>query len=549
VQSHGTNVAAPLTRVSTFLFANLDALKARKGSAPILEPATVPAIAHTPESVADACARLHDAVGADVPDTVFVIGCGLGAIFDAIDQANPAAEVVALEPDRTSARRFLQHRDWTAWIRSGRLSLFVGPEYPGVNAAWRPSVVPATVPLVLDPDLERQNPDAAQEAEAVVDRLVQEARANAHARRANSGRYLLHTLANAAAIAREGDVATLAHACAGMPAIIVGAGPSLDGRLPELAAVADRAVVIACAAAARPLMTSGISPRFIVAADPTEATAMHVSALLSPRTSWLVGEGSLHPTALTPFDRRTFVFSVGDHQPWPWLRSLGITRGQLATWGSAATSALDLALRLGCSPIVFAGLDFAFTAGRPYCRGTTFESQWSVWMGAGQTFDSICKQAINRWPLTLEQDAEGQMVRTAPHLVSFRNWMCQQIEAASHARFINATPGGILHHAFIEQSNLSDALARLPALDAKAIDAHVRDRHRATAPASPRLFAGIDALAASVSDGTLADWVEFSSQTIRPQTFLGALKSHEHAAWQRGVEHGTAKDSPLMVSR
>jgi len=279
---------------------------------------------------------------------------------------------------------------------------------------------------------------------------------------------------------------------------------------------------------------------------------MHLSALPNPRGSWLVGEGSLHPTSFLPFDRRTFVFNVGDHHPWPWLRTLGIERGRLATWGSAATAALDLALGLGCSPIVFAGLDFAFTGGRPYCRGTTYESQWSVWMGGGQSFDQICRQLVNRWPLTLEPDADGQSVRTAPHLVSFRNWMCQQVESAPRVRFINATPGGILHHAFIEQSNLTDALGRMSSLDGKALHQQIRDKHRSTLAGSERLFAGIDQIVASdgaTEAGPLAEWVEFAGRSIRPQTFVSALKSHEHDAWRRGQMHHAFHGSPLLASK
>ena len=130
-------------------------------------------------------------------------------------------------------------------------------------------------------------------AEHLVERLLEEARANADARRAHAGRYLLQTLANAAAITREGDAATLFGAFPRTPAIIVGAGPSLDGSLEDLKTAADRALVIACSAAARPLLGSGISPRFIVSVDPSESNGMHLAGLPSSRGSWLVGEGSL----------------------------------------------------------------------------------------------------------------------------------------------------------------------------------------------------------------------------------------------------------------
>ena len=71
--------------------------------------------------------------------------------------------------------------------------------------------------------------------------MIDEARANADARRAHAARYLLNTLTNASTTAREGDIRSLFDAFEGVPAVIVGAGPSLDGRLHEVAAMSDRA--------------------------------------------------------------------------------------------------------------------------------------------------------------------------------------------------------------------------------------------------------------------------------------------------------------------
>lgn len=523
--------------MSEFLADNLRALRARIGHDPVLGPAEAP-IVERPEDLSEAARRLDDAVGAAVPSTVFLIGCGLGAMIDAIAHQYPSADVIVLEPDPATASRLLERRDWTQAFRTGRLALFVGPDYQGASGHWRPSRILAGEQLVIvDPALADRLPEETRKAEHVVARVIEEGRANAEARRVHAGRYLLHTLANASAVAREGDVASLAGAFRGRPAMIVGAGPSLDGRLEELRSAADRCVIIAAAAAARPLSAAGICPQFIVAVDPTELHATHLFGLQT-RASWLVGEGSLHPTAFATFDRRSFVFNVSEHHPWPWLGLLGIARGRLATWGSAATSALDLAITMGCAPVLLAGLDFAFTGGKPYCRGTTFEPQWAVRMGEGFTFDQICQQIVNRWPLTLEPDVDGRMERTAPHLVSFRNWMRQQIESAAETRFMHVTPGGILHHRFIEHCTVDEALGASPALDLKEADALIRVRHRATPSQSERLYLGIDAIVEGEASGEharrLDEWSAFAGGTVRKDLLLTALRSHEYHAWVRG---------------
>jgi hypothetical protein len=476
----------------------------------------------------------------DVPPTVFLVGCNAGTL-DTLARRRPDVAAVVLEPDADVARRFLDSRDWSAWTATRRLTLLVGPDYAGASGAWRPANVPREEPpIVIDASL-ADRADAVQPALLVAGRLIADARANAAARDAHAARYLLHTLSNATRIAREGDAAALDGAFAGTPAIVVGAGPSLDGRLPAIADARRRALVIACDTAARPLMAAGIQPHFIVAVDPAESNAMHLAALHGPARTWLVAEGSLHPTAFASFDRRTFFFNVSDHEPWPWLRVQGLGRGRLAAWGSVATSALDLALRMGCSPVLLAGLDFAFTGGRAYCRGTTFEAQWATWMGAGQSLDTITAMLVDRWPAVHEADAAGQPVRTAPHLVSFRDWMRERIAAATSTRFVHVTSEGILHGPGIERATAGDALAGCQALDQPVVEARLRTLHRTTPDATDALFAAIDRLDAGVPPDTdpRAQWAAFSGRPLAPQTLRAALESHEFHAWRRGRASAT----------
>jgi hypothetical protein len=488
--------------------------------------------------------RLTPSSGPSSDPIVFAIGSDATFLTSAVVAHEPAGRVIILALDGLTAAAVRQELEQRSLPAAGRITILVGPEYAGASGAWRPTASPHDdPPVVIDTVAQARQPDAVADAEQVVRRIIDEARANAEARRTHAGRYLLHTLANAPSIAHEGDVASLTGSFAGVPAVIVGAGPSLDGMIPELAACRTRAIVIAADTAARPMLALGAAPHFIVALDPAESNAMHLSALHNPRSAWLVAEASLHPTALAAFQGRTFFCNVSNHQPWPWLASLGLGRGQLSAWGSVATSALDLALRMGCSPVIFAGLDFAFVDSRPYCRGTTFESQWAVWMAGGQDFQGICNLLINRWPSALEPDADGHLVRTAPHLIAFRNWMRERIEAAAGVRFFNVTPGGILHHPKIELASFADVLADAPPIDSRSLEIHVRARQRARTGSSEglaRLFSAVEDLLAhedGVRDDIRREWLEFAGGSIRAEAILSVLRSREYLAWTLGRQH------------
>ena len=257
------------------------------------------------------------------------------------------------------------------------MTLLTGPRYEGHAEAWslvnRRALNP---PLLVSPLLQQQFPTETAAAKTVAQQIVLGAQANDDARKRFAGRYLLNTLANLPTIATEGDASPLENLFAGVPGIVIGAGPSLHRRLAAIHHVKDRSLLIAAATAVRPLLAAGIRPHLVVSVDPSEVNARHLNNLPDTRGMWLVTEGSLDPRVFQPFQGRTFMFTVSGHDPWPWLAEQGVARGGLQAWGSVLTTAFDLARRLGCDPTVFAGADLAYTNGLHYCRHTVFDEDW-----------------------------------------------------------------------------------------------------------------------------------------------------------------------------
>jgi hypothetical protein len=456
-------------------------------------------------------------------------GAGLGHVFDRLERTHPTLTAIVFEPDPATASALLARRDWSAW--AGRLAMLTGPDYAGAGDLARLCTELPDAPFCVYPPLQRDAPAEVARVRQLVDRVVFGARANDSARRATAGRYLIHTLANAPRIAREGDAASLAGLGAGTPAIVVAAGPSLDRNIHDLARVHDRAIVIACDTAARPLVTVGLDPDLIVASDSSQANAQHLSSL-PPTRAWLAGEASLHPSAFTHFDGRTFMFRVADHEPWPWLKSIGFGRAHVETWGSVATSAFTLALSLGCDPIVLAGADFAFTDGRPYCRGTSFEPIWASWAGGGASYDEIWRLSIDRWPAVTEPDVAGAPVRTTPHLLAFRDWIAGRAARSAPRRIVNATGGGTLAGPAIEQRTATDTLGGRAAIDRDALHDSLRRAHNASRGSVATLFKAIEDVVERPEPQVPAPWLTFTGGAVSGAAVAAALQSHEYRAWR-----------------
>jgi hypothetical protein len=395
--------------------------------------------------------------GKAVPPVAVVFGLGLGHIAEALAARRRDIRIVAFELEPGLVLSMLERGPMRALIARGQLTVAFGPTFDLSPLRWPDEALAQTPLVLLHPVLGAERPDALQAARAAWRQTLFEQQANRTAADAFARLYIEHTLTNAAALASEGDVGALDGAGAGAPIVLCAPGPSLDRLLPELRAYRERAIFVALDTALRPLLTAGIEPDFVVAVDPSLMNGRHFLGLPRHPQTWLVTDPSLDPRAMRPFTDRTFLYRVGDNHPWPWLKSLGIDRTELRVWGSVVTAGCDFALRLGGDPIIFAGVDLAYTGGQPYCRGTTFEIDWAAQQARdGIGLDELWRRRLQAATLE-EPDVYDHAVGTAPHLVAFRNRL-RTVAETSGRRFINATRGGILHGGGIELRSLPDAL-------------------------------------------------------------------------------------------
>lgn len=485
---------------------------------------------------------LDELVSTEFPPQLVVIGPALGTIMDAIERAGAPTRVVALEPDPGVAALMLARRDWTSWFESGRLRLLTGPDYRGAATCSRHLIVTRPPFVIEHPALLAHRPAEMAAARKVARQMIADAEKNQEARRRFAGRYLLQTLGNLSVINREADASALDGLFAGLPAVVVGAGPSLDENLPALAALQDRAIIIGADTTLRPLISGGVRPHIVAGVDPGELNARHLAGVDDIDDVYLVAEGSLNPIAFEGFAGRTFVFKVSSHDPWPWLETRALARTTLRAWGSVVTSAFDLALRLGCNPIVFSGLDLAYTGMRPYCHGTIYDKQWQEWLDAGYTMQQTMEYYFSQLPDVRIPDLRGVETRTTPAMLAFRSWLVEQSAAAHDRTIVNATGGGILYGPGLRQSTLHEMLDAAPPLGASVRERLAAAYRTSAAPISLR--PDIERLlhaAARKSPPLFKQWREFTLNTVSNDQIVTALKrTRAPRRYHRGTQGACA---------
>jgi hypothetical protein len=426
---------------------------------------------HGEDPRAEAARWLDSASGGrPLPHTVCVIGAGLGYVVDAIAERSDS-RILVLEPEPSLVPWFFARRDWRPLIDSGRLLVLAGPDFAGSQNAWRLFGDGTTDPLTLaHPVLARSSPAATRAAAQVIGRARQGARGNEDARKKFATPYLVNTLSNAALIARSASVDVLTGRYPRTPIVLAAAGPSLNRNIEELRPFRDRVVLVAVDTALKPLLGAGMAPDFVVALDPSDANARHLTGVAVPDTTSLVAEASIASSSFTAFGDRVFIFRVAEHAPWPWLRRMGIDRGTLRAWGSVVTSAFDLALRMGGDPIICIGTDLAYSGGQLYARGTTYEHDWTMTAGPDRPVEWVWETVIARRG---EQTTgiDGTAIATAKGLIAFRDWLIEESKKPRMPRLVNATGAGILFGGTFEQKSLAAMCleSRGPAGDARVL--------------------------------------------------------------------------------
>ena len=265
-------------------------------------------------------------------------------------------------------------------------------------------------------------------------------------------------LQNLVASLEDGGVRDLEGLFPGIPALVVGAGPSLDKNIHLIAGISDRVVVLTTDAAAKPLQAAGVEPHFIVTVDPQYICHHHLSGLDFSRTS-LVYEISSQPANLPLFAGRRFAALLQDttfHFLWDQLEDKGSIKG----WGSVSTLAFYLAQHMGCRPILFVGQDLSFTGGRAFAREVEFQKNQAQGIRTEEEllarYEGQCKGSDDVIQI---MDIFGRPTLSTQRLQAYGHYLSRAITEDSRVPCINATGGGIFQQGVLQMS-LKEALFR-----------------------------------------------------------------------------------------
>ncbi|MEO8549320.1 MAG: 6-hydroxymethylpterin diphosphokinase MptE-like protein [Kofleriaceae bacterium] len=175
---------------------------------------------------------------------------------------------------------------------------------------------------------------------------------------------------NLSAIAKWPSIASLDPGPAGgafadRPMIIVAPGPSLAKNIDQLRDLGGRAVLACFSHSLKPVVAAGLTPDLVITVDPQDVRYHFNGCDVSKMT--LVNAATCHP-GLFELPAKRFITLSANSAIDDWIFDGLGEEARAPGGGSVATSTFSLALRLGCDPVVFVGLDLSFPGGNYYVK-------------------------------------------------------------------------------------------------------------------------------------------------------------------------------------
>ena len=472
--------------------------------------------------------------------TFVVFGLGMGHTIRGL-RAFSSGKLVVFEPDPAIIRSYYEN---------GPSDLHDVPivcTLHDLTQIWpRLSNGKQSVTLVNTPGYSERFPEQAKALHETLGELVQRSGVNDATYRLRARVWIQDVLANLDLLREHPSFLALAGQYRGVPAFIVGAGPSLGKNGRQLADAAKKGIVIALNSSARALDSYGVEPQVLACMESIDVSPLFAGVSYIDRVVRAISLTGHPQTLRTGAGPLLPVFEGIHQQNGPLSQLLGFPG--LSVSGSVSTLAFSLALRLGCSPIVFVGQDLAYTEGKAYAAGSAYEQSRVRLAADGEHLEhdwcDTLKQTHNQGDNKM---TEREPLRAVPawggngHVMStigfsaVRAWLESSSTVLARdlpeTRLVNATEGGARIQGF-EECALSELLATLPERDITAASIR-RDAERIRGPlGTEKLFSWCQEQAA------LARAVRHAARRIRRlgETARAALDQNQHAKLKKCFE-------------
>jgi hypothetical protein len=345
-------------------------------------------------------------------DTIVYVGMGLGmGILTLLESLEQPPRILVLEYSPVILHSVLQWIDLTAVLAHPKVELFLGNEADTGDiyrqrlldmAAGQVRIVPDKeyIQLFGEPFVQFVN---------MILEWIQTAKKIWQTMRASGELILSNTIANLPSILTGLSLGDIRGFAAGIPAVCIAAGPSLDEAYPKLRTIQSKVLLFACDSAVPGLLEHGIHPHVVVTTDMNLVNFEKIRPVIDDlRDTILVYGAGANPDNVSgyPSQRRIAVSAENalvDH----WIAPRFGFDLRIPALTSVLHAALFSAMAMGAQPIALAGVDLSFAGNKTHANASVFE--YKTEYSQGVTVEGV----------------DGSMLTSTPQMIADKT----QIEA------------------------------------------------------------------------------------------------------------------------
>jgi hypothetical protein len=336
---------------------------------------------------------------------------------------------------------------------------------------------------------------------------IAEAHRSFHATMSNLGPlWALNGMNNVRAVAQNPMIGDYKHTFAGVPMIVVGAGPSLARNLDVLKHAQGRAIVIGIHRTLQSLHRANITADITIAVEPRNVRHQYENVGLEKLAASILAT-TVHPNLHTTQAKRVIHYTSQGREEW--LLAPQDRHHAALSLGTVSHAAVSLGRAWGCDPIILIGHDLAFPGGAVYhadgADGATTvvqaQGQWRMTATSAERKATLAGSGTENFDMMDIEAYNGGTVMTSTSFNNFRLTLEKMaVDWAGDVKLINATEGGAKIKGW-RQAPLREVLASLADIDLN-VDARLaaQNTNLIQAERGARINARMQTLCAQLQD-------------------------------------------------
>ncbi len=204
------------------------------------------------------------------------------------------------------------------------------------------------------------------------------------------------------------------------PAIVIGAGPSLNNSIDFIKNNSSKAILIAVDTAYNILTANGIEPHFCVCADPQIINARYFENMNKTNTI-LISDPTVHPAVYRFYKGQIAVCGM-TFEMMKWIEDITGDKGEINHGGSVSTNAYDFAKRIGANKVYLVGQDLSFTNGLAHAKGSYIDEQMFLSINRFSNQETFNRRQLTYLPKILIKGIRSAVVHTNQKMMIFLSW-------------------------------------------------------------------------------------------------------------------------------